>query len=132
QRRGGNAADDSPAADPAELTRRLARAQQDLERLRTEKIETLQHRLAIQVLEIDATSGKLFYYDRGSRVEIANQAEARAMIDRHKREPANREIYYLLLFPRQLTGFPQERQIAQYERWFAEVAHGFDNPRASR
>ena len=57
---------------------------------------------------------------------------AQKLIDRQKREAAGKELYYLMLFPRQVTGYPEERQIVQYERWFAGVAHGIDNPRAER
>jgi hypothetical protein len=104
---------------------------QELERLRREKIEVLQQRLAIRVLEIDADTGKLFYYDRDP-IEIKTEAEAHELIRRQKQEAGGREIYYLFLFPRKVTGFPQERQIRLYERWFAGVAHGVDNPRAGR
>jgi hypothetical protein len=102
-----------------------------LERLRKEKIEVLQQRLAIRVLEIDADTGRLYYYDP-ERVEIRNEAEAQALIERQKRAAGGRELYYLILFPRRITGFPEERQVRQYERWFANVAHSIDNPRAPR
>jgi hypothetical protein len=102
---------------------------QEILRLRQEKIETLEQRLAIRVLEIDADTGKLLYYDP-ERVPINTEAEARALIERKKREAPGRELYFLFLFPRKLTGFPEERQVKQYERWFEGVAHGFDNPRA--
>ncbi len=102
-----------------------------LERLRKEKIEVLQQRLAIRVLEIDADTGRLYYYDP-ERVEIRNEAEAQALIERQKRAAGGRELYYLILFPRRITGYPEERQVKQYERWFANVAHGIDNPRAPR
>lgn len=130
---GGKRADDPPpdpdgALSEAERARRLEQERQELERLRREKMEVLQQRLAIQVLEIDAATGKLYYHDP-DRVEIASQAEARALIERQRREAGGRELYFLLLFPRQVTGFPEERQIRHYERWFEGVAHGFDNPR---
>jgi hypothetical protein len=101
---------------------------QALESLRQEKIGTLQQRLAVRVLEIDAETGKLFQYDP-ERVEIRNESDARSSIERHKREAGGRELYYLFLFPRKITGFPEERQMKQYERWFTGVAHGIDNPR---
>jgi hypothetical protein len=104
---------------------------QEIQRLRQEKIETLERRLAIRVLEIDADTGQLYYYDP-ERVPINTEAEARALIERHKREAPGRELYYLFLFPRRLTGFPQGRQVEQYKRWFEGVAYGFDNPRAAR
>jgi hypothetical protein len=101
----------------------------ELERLRKEKLEVLQQRLAIRVLEIDADTGKLFYYDPDP-VDLKTEAQAHELIRRQKQEAGGREIYYLFLFPRKVTGFPQERQIRQYESWFAGVAHGIDNPRA--
>jgi uncharacterized protein YceH (UPF0502 family) len=122
----------TPSADDGDLTRRLEQARQELERLRKEQIETLQQRLAIQVLEIDPKTGRLYYYDGPDRVEIASAHEAGRLIDRQKREAGGRELYYLFLFPRQVTGYPEERQVKEYERWFAGVAHGFDNPRATR
>src|SRR5262245_22417273 len=97
--------------------------QRELERLRQEKREPLEQRLAIRVLEIDAATGKLFYYDP-DRVEIPSEAAARAMIARHRRDAAGRELYYLFLFPRQVTGYPEERQIERYQRWFTGVPHG--------
>jgi hypothetical protein len=102
---------------------------QELERLRKEKIKTLQERLFIRVLEIDPDSGKLFHYDP-DRVEIRTEADARSLIERQKREAANAEIYYLFLYPRRGQGFPEKKQLDQYLRWFADVAHGIDNPHA--
>jgi hypothetical protein len=101
-----------------------------LEALRKETRQTLQQRLAIRVLEISAVDGKLFYYDP-EPVEIASEAEARKLIDRHRKEAGKQELYYLFLFPRKLTGYPEEKQVRDYERWFKDVAHGIDNPRVS-
>jgi len=102
---------------------------QELERLRRQNQEPLEQRLAIRVLEIDPDSGKLFYYDP-ERTEIPSEAKARALVVRQRREAAGRELYYLFLFPRKLTGYPEERQVEQYKRWFAGVPNGFDNPQA--
>jgi hypothetical protein len=104
---------------------------QEVERLRREKIEVLEQRLAVRVLEIDADTGKLYYYDP-ERVEVPDEAAARALIERQKRDAGSRDLYYLILFPRKLTGYPEERQVRQYDRWFQGVAHAFDNPRADR
>ena len=104
---------------------------EELEKIRREKIEELQKRLAIHVLEIDADTGNLFYY-APERTQITSEADAHALIQRQKQETVGRELYYLFLFPRKLTGFPEERQVKQYERWFEGVPHGIDNPRAAR
>jgi hypothetical protein len=103
----------------------------EVERVRRERIEALQQRLAVRVLEIDPDTGRLFYYDP-DRIEVANEAAARGLIERQKREAGGRDLYYLFLLPRRLTGYPEERQVRQYDRWFQGVAHGFDDPREYR
>jgi hypothetical protein len=105
-----------------------SREREELERLRTEKILVLQQRLYIRVLEIDADTGKLFYRVPEGVREIASQADALELIAQHKREAGNRELYYLFLFPRRLTGYPEQRQLQRYDSWFKAVAHGTDNP----
>ena len=99
----------------------------ELKLLKREKELPLERRLAIRVLEIDGASGKLFQYDP-ERVEISNESVARTTIARDKRQAAGRELYYLFLLPRRLTGYPLERQVEQYRRWFSDVPHGFNNP----
>jgi hypothetical protein len=113
------------------LAAESARERQELERIRTEKITTLQKRLAVRVVEIDANTGKLYYYDPERR-EISGEAAAHALIRRQRKDAGGRELYYLFLFPRELTGYPTERQVRQYDRWFDRVARGIDNPRAPR
>jgi len=110
----------------------VRKVQTELEMLQREKIDTLQRRLLIRVLEIDADSGKLFVNEAGERLEIANQAEALRFIARHRRGAGDKEVYYLFLYPRRLTGYPEERQVKRYEEWFKEVAHGRDNPLVGR
>jgi hypothetical protein len=102
-----------------------------LEQFRKEKIEILQNRLAVRVLEIDADTGKLFYNDP-ERGEITSESNARAVVEKQKKEVPGRELYYLFLFPRTLTGYPLERQMRQYEKWFSGVAQGIDNPGSRR
>lgn len=103
----------------------------ELDRLRLRAKEKLKDRLAVRVLEIDPDTGLLSYYDP-NRVEIRNEADARTLIERQKHESGLRDVYFLFLYPRRLTGYPEERQIKQYKRWFADVAHGFDNPGTGR
>jgi hypothetical protein len=110
---------------------RLQQERKELERIRRERIEVLQQRLYIRVVEIDADTGKLFYQDANQRLEIHNQEEAVRLIRNHREEAGTRELYYLFLYPRRLTGFPQRGQVERYEGWFKEVAHSVDNPRGS-
>jgi hypothetical protein len=38
-------------------------------------------------------------------------------------------LFFLILLPRELSGFPQVQQIEAYRQWFHDVPHGFDSPR---
>jgi hypothetical protein len=126
---GGDQADTRTAVDanPAELARRLEELRRELEKLRAAKGQVLQERLALHVLEIDPADGKLYYRDP-QRVEIAGAAEASALIARQKEAAGSKEVYYLILYPRQPAGFPTQRQYANYDRWFQGTAHSFDVP----
>jgi hypothetical protein len=132
-----------PAAQPSQPTEsrpdskptasaNLSKEREELEQLRSEKMEVLQQRLFIRVLEIDADTGKLFYREPEGPREIASQADAVDLITRHRREAGQRELYYLFLFPRRLTGYPEQRQLQRYDAWFRGVAHGTDNPLSER
>jgi hypothetical protein len=113
-----------------DLSRRL---QEELERLRHEKVQALRDRLAVRVLEIDGSTGKLYYNDP-DRVEIRNQADARELIERDRRDRGigQRELYYLILYPRdRKSAYPTEGQRQDFERWFDGVALAFDIPGAA-
>src|SRR5690242_13267358 len=64
---------------------RLKTLQEELDKLRQEKIKVLKERLTVRVLEIDGATGKLYMNDP-DRIEIRNQADATALIDRDRRE----------------------------------------------
>jgi hypothetical protein len=111
----------------SELT---AKDREDLERLRQKKIKALQQHLLIRVLEIDPTSGKLYVTDP-ERIEIRNQDDARDLVERDGRGRLadNRELYYLILYPRdRKSPYPLRAQREEFERWFGDVAHGWDIP----
>ena len=98
----------------------------ELEKLRREKIQVLQDKLAIRVLEIDAANGKLYYRDP-ERIEIASQAKATELIDQDRARRSKDELYYLIQYPRDpASPYPLREQRDRYERWFADVAHGWD------
>ena len=122
-----DARSDAEKAEAA--TREADRLRRERDQLKRQKDEVLE-RLTVRVLEVDHDTGKLYYYDP-ERVEIANQADAQRLIDRERRKAGGRELYFLFLFPREVSGFPLQRQVTDYERWFAGMPHGFDNPRGS-
>ncbi len=107
-----------------------AQLREEIERLRREKIETLQKRLWVRVLEIDDKTGKL-YYRNPERVEIRDQADANKLIDldRVQQGVAKRDLYYLILYPRDRSSpYPTREQRQRYDRWFQGVALGYDVP----
>ena len=116
--------------DVNELQRQLLDERKRVERLLRERVELADH-INVKVLEIDPATGRLFVFDPAApepRQEVVEQADAQRLIDKHKRATGGREVFFLLLYPRQLTGFPLQRQIEKYRRWFKDVPHGFDNP----
>jgi hypothetical protein len=115
------------------VRKELQETDRKLAELRREKVNLLHQRLAIKVLEIEPRSGKLYSYaEGGKRVDVESAKDAEQLIQGHKQEVGSRDLYYLFLFPRQDTGYPEQRQFEQYERWFASVPHGLDNPRGGR
>jgi hypothetical protein len=80
------------------------------------------------VLEIDPRDGRLYYLQDGERVYVTTQAAAEAAITLHKRASGTREPFFLILYPRQKSGYPEQRQADDYARWFRDVQFQFDRP----
>jgi hypothetical protein len=114
-----------PDPTAQELARQLHKERKELEALRKERVEVLQGRLAVHVLQIDAKTGKLF--DLQGK-EIAAQADALALIDRDRTAAGTKDLYYLMLWPKKETGYPTPGQIRRYDEWFGAVSHGFEKP----
>ncbi len=141
-----SAEDGEDPADRAEAERRLreleaaagakagpldAKLRDELERLRKERIEALRQRLSLRVLEVDGKTGDLFYRDPDP-VPIGGPADARKLISRDREAvgPA-RELYYVILAPRDRTAaHPTREEADRFRDWFAGVALGFDYPGA--
>jgi hypothetical protein len=149
-RSAGDLASDNP--QPAAISM-LAEERQELEQLRREKRawmewnrlqeelkllsakvrEALEQGLFLRVLEI-GDEGKLYFYDpareRDRRVEITKE-NVEKFIETQKRLAQGRELYLLILYPRRpegFPGFPLQGQREDYDRWFKDVAHGYDIP----
>ncbi len=122
------------AADADRARQEQAQLQQDIHKLRADRREILQGRLAVQVLQINATTGKLYYYDPAAAsnrwVEVMDK-NVQSIIDRARAHAADRAVYFLILYPRPESGeivFPTLAQRRMYDRWFANVAHGYEIP----
>ena len=37
-------------------------------------------------------------------------------------------MFFLILYPRELSGYPEQAQIDTYRQWFKDVPYGFDSP----
>ena len=110
------------------LKRRVAELERDLAEARRARPE-LAEKIVVKVLEIDPASGELYHFDPDRRT-LRTQADAQRLIDQVKREARLRDPFFLIVYPRRISGFPTLDQINAYRRWFDDVDHGFDNPRA--
>jgi hypothetical protein len=113
-----------------ELELKLEQANQEIARLQ-KNLSNPANRFSVRVLEIDADTGRLYYFDPDSpepRQEVRDQADAQRLIDQQRRRSGGKDVFFLILYPRKLTGFPLQSQIETYRRWFKDVPHGFDNP----
>lgn len=139
---------DGPPADPSladpmqgmnreELQQKLADAELETAALKAE-VDRLKKaaanpadRMNVRVVEIEAADGRIYFFDADSpepRQELRDQADAQRLIDQQRRVASGKEVFFLILYPRKRSGFPEQQQIEAYRRWFADVPHGFDNP----
>ena len=114
-------------ADVRELRTELERARRELGRLKAER-STLAERLSVKVLEIDPKDGRLYYFHEGERLPVTSQAAAEAVITLHRRASGTRDPFFLILYPRQKSGYPEQQQADDYARWFKDVQFQFDRP----
>jgi hypothetical protein len=108
-----------------EATKERDEAKRRLDRYQKERAE----RLLVRVLEIDPDTGKLLYYAPG-RQEVSSQAQAEQLIAYQKRVAGEKDVYFLILFPRRASRHPVASDLEAYRNWFKDVPHGFDIPRA--
>jgi hypothetical protein len=131
----GKGSDNQAERDPTmpenleQLQQELSAAKRRIEELKKLRT-TIGDRLSVRVLEIDKDTGKLFSFDAddGRRQEVRDQADAQRLINQQRSRAGGKEAFFLILYPRELTGFPVREQVETYRRWFREVPHGFDNP----
>ncbi len=123
---------DHPAQPPGDGSDTVEQLRAEVERLRKEKGQPLQDRLAVRVLQIDPANGTLVYY-APQRVEVRSEADAHDLIVRDRKAvgEGGRELYYEILFPREPdSAYPLANQRKLYDEWFKDVPHGWDVPGA--
>ncbi len=95
-------------------------------------------RTVVPVLQVDGKDGRLFYYDKSGpqprREEVANQGDAQVFIDRQKQVAKGQPVHFLILMPRELSGFPTGPQRKEYRDWFEQrkVPYTIDDPWAAK
>jgi biopolymer transport protein ExbD len=120
----------TPPTDADQLQKQLAEVQRRLDRALKDRAATAD-KLSVRVLEIDRATGKLYAFEPDApvpRQEVPDQLAAQRLIDKQRRVAGAKEPFFLILYPRELTGFPLQKQIETYRRWFKDVSLGFDNP----
>lgn len=113
--------------DVQELQKQLAQFKEENKRLKAEKGD-LGNRLSVRVLEIDAVTGGLFAWRDREREVVNSQQAAERVIFLHRQASAGKDVYFLILYPREASGYPVTQQVRQYRQWFANVPFGFDSP----
>jgi hypothetical protein len=119
--------------DVAVLQKQLSESQRRVDRLLKDK-STTADKLRVRVLDIDRSDGRLYAFEPDAkspaeqRREVKDQHDAQQLIDQQRRIAGAKEPFFLILYPRELSGFPLQKQIDSYRRWFKDVAHSFDNP----
>ena len=105
----------------------LERLKEEVERLRRNAKLGLQQKTAFHVIDLDADTGGISWYDPSRpgqpQVKLDDAKAVEALFERHRKEAGDRELYYFFLYPRRETGYPTQAQIARYRTWFAGVAH---------
>ncbi len=121
--------DPSMPDDVEKLQQELAIAKRRIEELKKQRANIGDH-LSVRVVEMAKDTGKLHYFDAdgGGRLELKDQADAQRLINQQRARAGAKEAFFLILYPRELSGFPLREQVETYRRWFRDVPHGFDNP----
>jgi hypothetical protein len=82
----------------------------------------------VRVLHTDRKDGTLYYFDP-DRQEIRTEADAQRLIDRQKSLTTKgggvKDVYFLILYPENASGFPTKPQEDQIHHWFRDVPHEF-------
>ena len=104
---------------------------QEADRVRRETTQQVLKDLRPRILEIDPSNGKLYYRDSRTPtkpVEIAGEADARALIRRDQAGPGGPDaVYYIIRYPLDPNSdYPRQGDPEKFEEWFAGVPLEFE------
>ena len=99
--------------------------QKERERLRRQAKQGWQ-KAVIHLIDADGKTGDISYLDSTrppdqARIKITSARDAEKLIEEHKMKAGERELFYMFLFPRPVTGRPSLKQVRDYTAWFAKV-----------
>lgn len=135
----GPAAPDAPETKPAppkdalpeevrELQRQLTEARDRLLRMERAAQARVTDRLVVRVLHTDRKDGTLYYFDP-DRQEVRTEADAQRLIAHQKTVASKaggvKDVFFLVLYPENPSGFPTKSQEDQIHHWFRDVPHEF-------
>ncbi len=112
----------------------IEQQQNEIEQLRAnlEHIQTRsdrpQDRFAVKILEIDSGDGSLFTFENGKKFTINSEADSQNLMDRQRQKYPEKEPFVLILYPRVLSGYPEQGQIDRYQDWFRDYPIALDRP----
>ena len=123
---------ESRQRDLQELYKDQERARAVLAELARKKRDFLQQRLYLRVLDISPKDGTLSFFDPrqpGSPpLQIDSESAARRLIDQHKKEAGELELFYVFQRPHdpaiKVPLYPRDKQTEDYRDWFRDVAYG--------
>ena len=114
--------------DVKQLQADLEKARREVEKLKAER-GNLADRLSVKVLEIDSGTGSLFYHaPDGKKIIVEDKKMAGILITAHSRASGTKEPFFMILYPRAKSGFPEQDQRRDYADWFKDVQFQFDQP----
>jgi len=103
----------------------IERLREQVKQLTQKNLQDLQQNA--RILDIDAKTGKIGFYDHENRksIPIDSEKAAHDLIHQLRQAAGGKELLFLLVYPREDSGFPVLSQEDEYRRWFAKTNYAF-------
>jgi hypothetical protein len=106
---------------------RVDELKKEIQALRNLAQQSLQQGLTVKVIEVDAKTGDIFYYDPRAEqplVPIPDARTAHELIAQHRKDAEGRNLYYQFL--RRRGPYPTIAQGREYRAWFKDVPNSLE------
>jgi len=103
----------------------IERLRDQVKQLAQKRLQYLQHNA--RILDIDGKTGEIGYYDHEARkrIPIDSEKSAHELIQRLRQSAGEKDLLFLLVYPREDSGYPILKQEDAYKRWFAKTNYAF-------